>query len=153
MASSNRPPCASGPQLSAASCITKHWTPTLIKALLRALVDVEAKLPKPGPRGHARAVLGVAESKSGQGSRAIPIPPHEDDVRLLLVVSGWMLWLEETERHLLRMHARGIPRDAIGRKLGISRSSVWRNWQAAINKLVIHLNSARIPPQLPRSVR
>lgn len=136
---------------NATNCLSHQcWTPQLLNSLLRSLVKVEARLPRPGPRGYPRAAMLVGGLYLCSGGRSTCSLPHEDDVRLLLDLSRWMLWLEESERHLLNMHAIGVPREIIGRKLGISRTSVWRRWSAAINKLVICLNCARIPPQLPR---
>lgn len=130
------------------------WTPQLLKSLLLSLVRVETRLPRPGPRGFAQTDwIQPRQRHANPNSKTDQSPPSEDDVTLLLKVHEWMLWLDEPERHLLRMHAKGVPRDLICRKLGISRSSVWRHWMAAINKLVNCLNCARIPPQLPRSVR
>ncbi len=129
------------------------WTREDIKYVLRHIDKVGRKFPSAQPRGHSQRSFMLGTSLQGAVGRPVHSSPSEDDVELFLQISNLMHSLEESERHLLWLYAKGLPKEDICRQLGMSRSSVWRRWSMAINKLLIILNSAPTRPKLPRSVR
>lgn len=71
----------------------------------------------------------------GVESEPIHIPPSPEAVERMLEVMGWMVWLEEEQRHLLWMRAERYPWRKICGRIGCDRTTAWRRWKTLLNFL------------------
>lgn len=72
--------------------------------------------------------------------RAIRVTPSPDAVDRMLETMRWVLWLEEEQRHLVWMRAERHDWKTISRRFGCDRTTAWRRWQKALQRVAVELN-------------
>ena len=67
-------------------------------------------------------------------------PPSPEAINQMDEAVNWLHWLEPDETKLAWAVATGINRKVIGSRLGVHRSTIWREWKAIIRKLTAIIN-------------
>lgn len=75
-----------------------------------------------------------------------PLPPSPEAVERMLETMRWMLWLEEEQRHLVWMRAKRYGWRDITIRFACDRTTAWRRWHKALQKVADHLNGAVLMP-------
>ena len=81
-----------------------------------------------------------------------PIPTAETIDRMDEAL-GWLRWLEPDQVRLVWLYAEGTPRKMIMAKLGVSRTSVWILWTAAVKVITTRLNVGETNQKSPRRLK
>lgn len=76
------------------------------------------------------------------------LPPTPAAIERMLETMGWVLWLSVDERHLVWMRAEDGAWRAIARRFGCDRTTAWRRWRVALQKVAAHLNAAPTPREV-----
>ncbi|QKE41950.1 MAG: helix-turn-helix domain-containing protein [Ferrovum myxofaciens] len=77
------------------------------------------------------------------------LPPSPAAIDRMLETMHWMLWLEVEQRHLVWMRARQYDWQDIAKRFGCCRTTAWRRWQRALQKVTDELHGqVRIPENL-----
>ena len=73
-----------------------------------------------------------------------PVPPCPKAVERMLEVMQWVLWLEIEERLLVWMRAQRYGWRDISTRFGCDRTTSWRRWQRALQRVADRLNGNRV---------
>jgi flavin-binding protein dodecin len=121
-----------------------EWTIDDVAARFAEAAETGRRLPRVRVQGYFNVwpefkrepweVIGSAE----EGYR--PLPPTPEAVDRMLEAMRWMQWLEVDERHLVWMRAKHYEWKLICRRLGRDRTTAWRRWQKALQRVADHLN-------------
>ena len=74
------------------------------------------------------------------------IPASPAAIDRLVETTRWLLWLDQSQRHLIWARARYVPWKAICKAYGCSRVTAWRRWRHALALIVVELNGQ--PPRI-----
>ena len=68
------------------------------------------------------------------------IPPTPEAIDRMLETMRWVQWLEIEQRHLVWMRARRFGWRDITLRFACDRTTAWRRWQLALQKVTQRLN-------------
>ncbi len=104
-----------------------------------------SRLPHHRPGGYRSSVLTVLPEKdhaeTTASSRSRLPPPGAAQISRMDEALEWILWLDESERKLVWARALGMSWRMVCWRLGCSRTTAWRNWTAALQKICRRLNA------------
>lgn len=69
-----------------------------------------------------------------------PLPPSPAAIEHMLETMRWVSWLEEEQRHLVWMRAKGYEWMPIARRFGYAVRTAQRHWQKALAIVTEQLN-------------
>jgi uncharacterized protein YqcC (DUF446 family) len=69
-------------------------------------------------------------------------PPDPKAIDHMMETMRWLQWIEQPERHLVLGFSMGVPRENMANERGISRSTLWRRYKAALTEITTKLNDA-----------
>ena len=124
----------------------RHWTPTMVEDRLEEAADTLRRLPDgQKPQTHMSAwpaVLRDFWEVYGQERPRLRLPPpHPAAIDRLDQTLAWLAWLETDEVRLVWLRAERVRWKAICWRFGVSRTTAWRNWVAALVKIAARLNA------------
>jgi len=73
-----------------------------------------------------------------------PLPPTPKAIEQMLEVMQWVQWMEVEQRHLVWMRAKQYGWKEISRRLACNRTTAWRRWQVALQRVADQLNCIEI---------
>ena len=101
------------------------------------------KLPPVKAQGYIGAWPDIVRSPreiEAMTADPIRILPSTAAVTRLEQTFDWVLWIEEGERKLIWSRAARVPWKQISGELGVDRTTAWRRWQLALEKIASRLN-------------
>jgi len=118
------------------------WTPDAVAHRFKDAAETAWRLPPAKVQGHFNSWPQIiSESwESYSADKAYRQPPDPEAIERMEVTMRWLQLLDEPDRHLILWHATSIPRNAMARHLDVSRSTLWRKWQRALNQVADKLN-------------
>jgi uncharacterized protein DUF6362 len=121
------------------------WTKELVAVRFKDAADIGRLLPPAKVQGYFNSWPPIIHEVWASLDRTDCPPclpsPRQDAIDRMLATMRWLLWLEHPEeRHLILDHAKGVCRNQIAKRCGISRTTVWRRWQSALQQIVDQLN-------------
>lgn len=69
-----------------------------------------------------------------------PLPPTPQAIEQMMEVMRWVQWLEVEQRHLVWMRARHYEWHVIGKRFGCDRTTAWRHWKRAMERISLKLS-------------
>ena len=121
------------------------WTAQLIARRFEDAVDTARRLPKVAITGYFNSwpeIVRRSWEVDSHDHKPYPTyPPTGREMDRMMETMRWIQLLDDEEdRHLIWDHAKGRSRNEIARRRGISRTTAWRRWQAALMRIVDALN-------------
>lgn len=122
------------------------WDPKSVALRLEAAIEVGSRLSRSGPAAFFNSwPLIIREHWVGYRSEASRrMEPTEDEVCEMLETMRWLTLLDEPERHVVLLTLLKTPKRKVEEKLGIHRTTIYRQYQKALGKLVRYLNAGVI---------
>lgn len=121
-----------------------EWTLEDVAARLTDAAETARRLPPVRVQGYFNTWPAFMreewESYSAEEPVYRPIHPSPVAIEQMLETMRWVQWLIIENRHLVWMRANGYEWHQIGRRFGCNRTTAWRRWKSALQKLTNHLN-------------
>lgn len=129
------------------------WTVDTVVRRLAEAAQTARRLPPVWVQGYfntwPRLVRQTWERLSVDDRPAPHFPPEPAAIDRMTETMGWMAWLTVEERHLVWMRAEEREWREICCRLGCDRTTAWRRWHKALDRLVTGLNSGLpYPPRV-----
>ena len=138
--------------------VTKIRMPATTKELAAMLEEASRtarKLPPAGPRGYASIwpqIPRSASEKFAADDRPVFFQPSGAAIDRMLACFEWVSALDEDQRHLLWKRASHEPWKDICAWMGCDRTTAWRRWNGALEKvLMVTSASSSVQPRLRSS--
>lgn len=132
----------------------REWTLDLVAERFREAAETAHRLPPVKVQGYFN-LWPAFRRESWEGfadpERLLHLPPLPDAIDRMEETMRWVLWLEEDERHLVWMRAEEWGWKDIARRFHCDRTTAWRRWQRALNRIVslLILSETNNPANLP----
>ena len=121
-----------------------HWTPKLVEARFEEAADTLRRLPSVKVQGYFNTwppvIRDFWEAFGRTEVRVRPAPPAPGAIDRMDETFTWLRWLEPEETRLVWLRAEGVVWKLITYRLGVCRSTAWRQWVAALIKVASRLN-------------
>ena len=146
----------------------ERWSPKMVADRLETASSTLCCIPatslksRAHDKGWPAVIMGVVDARSLDESVMCLGVPHADAVTCMDDAMEWLHWLVEPDQvRLVWLRASRTPWKMIMRRFGISRSTAFTRWNAAILQIVAILNlsgrvsvrSDRVNPQTVDMVR
>lgn len=121
-----------------------EWTIEDVAARFSDAVETARRLPRVRVQGHFNVWPEFRREiweNSSDSSDYRPLPPTPQAIEQMMETMRWIVWLEVEQRHLVWMRAKHYEWRDICRRLGCNRTTAWRRWQRALQKVADILNS------------
>jgi hypothetical protein len=121
-----------------------EWTIEAVAARFEEAVETSRRLPPVRVQGYFNTWPTIVRQQwevyAAEGQEDRVFPPSQEAINRMLETMCWVQWLEEDQRHLVWMRAKGYGwRDVTGR-FRCDRTTAWRRWRRALQFLVESLN-------------
>ena len=121
-----------------------HWTPKMVEERMEEAADTLRRLPETKVRGFFSTWPAIVrdywEAYGWHEIRYRPAPPAPAAIDRMDAAMVWLGWLPADDARLVWARACGLPWKAITWKLGVSRTTAWRYWAAALITIAARLN-------------
>ncbi len=121
------------------------WTIEHVARRFAEAVETGRRLPRVGVQGYFSVwpafVRDDWEGFAEKESVIRPLPPTPQAIDRMMEAVRWVQWLEVEQRHLVWLRAKRYEWHEIARRVGCHRSTAWRRWKQAMEKLIAELNS------------
>lgn len=120
-----------------------EWTSKQVAARFEEAARVAHRLPPVRVQGHFNAwptIQRMPWENLGVEPLVAFVPPQPATVERMLETTRWVQWLEEEQRHLVWMRAQRYPWREVCRRFGWDRTTAWRHWSKAIERVTARLN-------------
>lgn len=123
------------------------WTPHSVEACLAEAASTLTRLPNMQVCGHTTRWPDIRRpphdldrpvQESGRGG-----PPSGAAIDRMDATLGWLRWLEPDDRRLVWDRACGVPWKILAHRHGMTRTTAWRHWVAALLTISRQLNNRR----------
>ena len=123
------------------------WTPHLVEACLAEAADTLGRLPDMQLCGHTTHWPDTQRPPHDldyplQG-RVRGGPPSATAIDRMDATLDWLHWLEPDDRRLVWDRACGVPWKILAHRHGMTRTTAWRHWVAALLTISQHLSDSR----------
>lgn len=124
-----------------------RWTASLVEERLEEAADTLRRLPEERVRGYFStwppAIRDYWEAFGREDVRLRRGPPAAAAIDRMDEALGWLAWLEPDDARLVWLRACGVHWKPITWRLGVGRTTAWRNWVAALIAIAARLSGAR----------
>ena len=120
------------------------WSVEQVAERFREAAQTARRLPPVRVQGYYNtwpAILREAWETYAAEDGLYRLPPDPAAIDRLEETMRWVLWLPEEQRHLVWLRAEGRGWRTICARLGCDRSTAWRRWQKALERVVAQLNA------------
>ncbi len=120
------------------------WTADCVADHFEEAFRTLRKLPPVKARGYYSAWPDFVRSTkeiAAMDPQPMRVWPSAAAITRLEQTSDWVLWIEVTERRLVRSRAARVPWKHISAEFGCDRTTAWRRWQIALTKIASRLNA------------
>ncbi len=121
-----------------------HWTPRMVEDRLEEAADTLRRLPEERVRGFFSTWPPVVhdfwEAFGWDKARLRFGPPSAAAITRMDQTLLWLGWLEPDDARVVWLRACRIPWKMITWRLGVSRTTAWRNWAAAVITIAARLD-------------
>ncbi len=126
------------------------WDPKSVESRLNFAIEVGDRLPSGRPTAFFNTWPRIAREYWEEYSDRIQrtVEPTEDEVSEMLETMRLLKLLDETERHIVLLTLLKIPKRVAEEKLGMHRTTLYRQYQKVLAKLANLLNAADIQRKL-----
>lgn len=124
----------------------RKWTPKTVDERIEEAVDTLSRLPEERVRGFFSTwppvvrdyweAFGWDEACIRRG------PPHPAAIDRMDEVLIWLTWLDAGDARLVWLRGCRTPWKLITLRFGVSRTTAWRNWVAALLTIAARLDGA-----------
>ena len=129
--------------MGAGRCHMGKWTEQQVADRFHEAAETSRRLPGVKSQGYFSVWPSIQRERwegYGDDGRTLTFPPTPAAVARLEEVQKWLLWLDESQRHLIWLRAQGWRWPEIGKALCCDRTTAWRRWRAAVGLVVVNLN-------------
>lgn len=120
------------------------WNPELVAERFREAAETAHKLPGLKSLGYFNTWPSIQRERwegYANAEPAIDFPATPEAIERMEEAQRWVLWLDESQRHLVWMRAEEQPWKDIARHYACERTKVWRHWRQAIKQVASNLNT------------
>jgi hypothetical protein len=132
-----------------------HWTPTLVEERLEEAADTLRRLPAVKVQGYFSTwppvIRDFWEAFGWNEVRVRLGPPSPAAIDRMDEALIWLSWLEPDDTRLVWLRACRVHWKLITWRFGVSRTTAWRNWVAALVSIASRLNGAKTPVHTVRT--
>ncbi len=125
-----------------------QWTAKMVAERFEEAILTLRRLPPvkvPGYFNMWPAVIHTEIEILQQEKRPLKLgPPAPDAIDRLDETLQWVLWVEVEERKLIWLRAGRVPWRPICLRLGVDRTTAWRQHTNALNKIAKNLNKTTL---------
>lgn len=126
-----------------------HWTFDEVATRLQEAADTGRRLSPVRVQGYYNLwpsfIRREWEAFAAEERHYQHYPPTPDAIDRMLETMRWVQWLEIDQRHLVWMRAKGYAWEDIAIRCACCRTTAWRHWHKAIDRLLHHLNPTQHP--------
>jgi hypothetical protein len=134
-------------QATAVQGAMTEWTPKQLAERFQEAALTAHRLPPVRVQGYFNTWPAILrqpwESLSGD-DLLYRFPPDPAAIDRMEETLGWVLWLDEEDRHLVWMRADGYRWRDVCRRFGCDRTTAWRRWQRALFVVARQLNASLV---------
>jgi hypothetical protein len=119
------------------------WNVDDVAERFREAVRTARRLPPVRVQGYFNtwpAIKRMPWENLGAEPTVYRFPPDPAAIDRMLETMRWVLWLTEEQRHLVWMRAEERGWREICRRFGCDRTTAWRRWQTALQRVADSLN-------------
>ena len=120
-----------------------EWTTENVAARFAEAAETGRRLPRVKVQGYFNVWPAFArevwESAPDDDHVYRPLPPSPQAIERMMETMRWVQCLEVEQRHLVWMRARHFEWQQIGRRFGCDRTTAWRHWRRAMERVIHHL--------------
>lgn len=124
--------------------MTERWTPKKVEARLEEAADTLRRLPTQRIQQYRStwpAVIRDAAEAYGWASIRIRLgPPAADAIDRMDECLEWFTWLDGDDSRLVWLRAAGVQWKLICSRIGVSRTTAWQRWVAALIVVATRMN-------------
>ncbi|MBF0171470.1 MAG: hypothetical protein HQK87_10370 [Nitrospinae bacterium] len=126
-----------------------EWTPKLVADRLEEAASTLRRLPVAGlkPREYGNSwptVIHDAMEAYGWNEAVAPLgPPSAEAITRMDEAMEWLRWLDQEQVRLVWLRATRIPWKLIEVRFACDRSTAWRKWTVALNRIASRLEAKR----------
>ena len=122
-----------------------HWTPRMVEDRIEEAAFTLRRLPDPRLQ-QARSswppiIHEFHDAYGAEPARLRLGPPSAAAIDRMDEVLAWLMWVEPDEARLLWWRATRTPWKVIERRLGVCRTTAWRQWSFALIKIASRINA------------
>ena len=121
-----------------------EWTSDRVAERFREAAETAHRLPAVRVQGYFNtwpAIKREPWERYADDDRVLRFPPSPEAIDRMEETMRWVLWLEEEQRHLVWMRAEEWEWKDIARRFACDRTTAWRRWQKALEKVVESLSN------------
>lgn len=122
---------------------TEKWTPIKVANHFEEAISTLKKLPPVKQQGYFNAwpdMVYSEKEKMFMEKMPIKLRATPDAISRLEQTFDWMYWIEIEERKLIWKRAAKVRWKMICWEIGCDRSTAWRKWVIALEKVACKLN-------------
>ncbi len=123
--------------------MSDKWTVDMVSGRLEEAVTTLKRLPPIRAHGYFNLwpdIMYHPNELLFQEARPIRLRAAPDAISRLEATFGWMMWINVAERKLLWKRSAKVRWKSICWELGCNRSTAYRKWHTACEKIVQELN-------------
>ena len=121
------------------------WPPSVIGIYLAEAADTLSRLPDLHAGRYTTLWPDVERRPDGLDhlARGRGGPPSATAIDRMDATLDWLHWLEPDDRRLAWDRACGVPWKILAHRHGMTRTTAWRHWVAALLTISQHLSDSR----------
>jgi len=121
------------------------WTPERVEARIEEAADTLRRLPEERVQGFVSTwppvVRDFWDAFGWEETRVRRGPPQAGAIDRMDEALRWLSWLEPDDARIVWLRACGVHWKLITWRFGISRTTAWRNWAAALLSIAARLDA------------
>ena len=126
-----------------------EWTVEEVAERFHEAAQTGRGLPRVQVQGYVSSWPRFVQESACAQDRLARVPRTPQALERMLETMRWVLWLEESTRHLVWLRAQDHEWQHICRRIGCDRSTAWRRWKRAMTLVARRLNEeAPIPTKI-----
>lgn len=122
----------------------QDWTPKMVEERLEEAAATLRRLPAVKVQGYVsswpQVVREFYEAYGAEPARVRLGPPSPGAIDRMDETLSWLQWLERDDSRLVWARACGLPWKLLTWRFGVSRTTAWRRWAAALVAIAARLN-------------
>ncbi|MEO5337981.1 MAG: DUF6362 family protein [Magnetospirillum sp. WYHS-4] len=127
----------------------RKWTAKMVEDRIEEAADTLRRLPEQKVQGFfgtwPPVVRDFWEAFGWEEARIRRGPPQPGAIDRMDEVMIWLTWLEADDARIVWLRACRTPWKLITWRFGMSRTTAWRNWVAALLTIAARLDGASTP--------
>ncbi|NGZ29225.1 MAG: hypothetical protein G8345_20350 [Magnetococcales bacterium] len=125
--------------------MVENWNPKMVAHRMEEAASTLRALPGVRPKGYTSSwppILQELMDTCGLAPGDLrPDSPTGDAITRMDESLDWLRWLVPEDARLVWLRAGNTPWKALMVKYGVSRTTVWSRWMAALLQIATHLNA------------